>query len=697
MKTSNILFEVGLEEMPARFLHDTEKQLQEKTIKWLTSIRLHYQMVKTYVTPRRFAVVIQQLAEKQADIEEDAKGPAKKIALDKEGNWSKAAIGFANGQGQTVDDIYFKDVNGTDYVFVKKNIAGKTATELLPGFKDVILDLNFPKNMRWSTGNLRFIRPIRWLVGLNEQTIIPFEIAGVSTSNHSFGHRFLGKQFEIDNPLSYESQLRDSYVIADADERKRVITTQIKRLESEKNWTVPLDEELLEEVSQLVEYPTAFYGSFSEEFLTVPKEALVTSMKEHQRYFPVLDNEGGLLPHFIAVRNGNDQHINIVAKGNEKVLNARLSDAMFFYQEDQKQTIEQNLKKLERMVFQENLGTIANKVDRVAQLTDKITDLLEVDQQTKENAVRVAKISKFDLVTNMVNEFTKLQGIMGEKYATIFGENQRVANAINEHYMPRYANDQLPTTVEGAIVSIADKLDTIVGCISVGIIPSGSQDPYALRRQAMGVLQIAQDQKWSISIDDLLTVTENLYETLDVATVSSEETNKNISAFFHARATYLLKEAGIDQDIVEAILINQIGNIGFTIEKAKVLTAKRQEVEFKSVQEAFIRVINLAKKGKDTDINIDLFENDQEKQLYDTYEKVKTIYQEQMKSFKAKNAMVTLTTLTDPIHNFFDHTMVMTEDIEIKNNRVSLLNKISVLILQFADLSKIEWKQQFTS
>ncbi|WP_117161844.1 glycine--tRNA ligase subunit beta [Paraliobacillus sp. X-1268] len=697
MKTTNILFEVGLEEMPARFLDATEKQLQEKTAKWLTAIRLPFQKITTYVTPRRLGVVIEQLATKQADIEEEAKGPAKKIALDQEGNWSKAAIGFTKGQGKDVDEIFFKDVNGTEYAYVTKYIAGKTAEELLPEFKHVILDLNFPKNMRWSTGSLRFIRPIRWLVGLNDQTVIPFEIAGVSTSNYSFGHRFLGTKFEITNTMTYEEQLRDQYVIANAKDRKQVIVEQIANLEKEQNWTIPLDKELLEEVSQLVEYPTVFFGSFSEAFLTIPKEALITSMKEHQRYFPVLDSDGELLPHFIAVRNGNNQYIDVVSKGNEKVLNARLSDAMFFYDEDQKQSIEKNLEKLERMVFQENLGTIADKVERVVKLTEEIAEVLEVDQITKENALRAAKISKFDLVTNMVNEFTKLQGIMGEKYATIFGENQQVSKAINEHYMPRFANDNLPSSTEGAIVSIADKLDTIIGCISVGIVPSGSQDPYGLRRQAMGILQIAQDQKWSTSIDDFITVTEKLYDTLGIMTVSKEEAKQNISEFFRGRAAYILKEAGIEQDIVEATLMNKIGNMMFTIKKAKLLTIKRQDPGFKSDQEAFVRVINLAKKGKDTGINIDLFENEQEKELYYVYEKVKTNYQNNMESFEAAKAIDTLTTLTDSIHAFFDHTMVMTEDDKLKQNRISLLNKIAQLILQFADLSQIEWKQQFTS
>ncbi|GGM31353.1 glycine--tRNA ligase beta subunit [Paraliobacillus quinghaiensis] len=697
MKTTNILFEIGLEEMPARFLDDTEKQLHVKTIEWLDSVRLPYQKVETFVTPRRLAVVIEGLATKQEDMEEEARGPAKKIALDQEGNWSKAAIGFSKGQGKAADDIYFKTIKDTEYAFVKKYTEGKTADQLLSGFKDVILSLTFPKNMRWSNGSLRFIRPIRWLVALNDQTIIPFEIAGVKTSNQTYGHRFLGGKVVVDNPLNYEELLNSQYVIADAKKRKALIKEQIKELEKTNGWIIPEDQELLEEVSQLVEYPTAFFGSFSQEFLTIPKEALITSMKEHQRYFPVLNNEGELLQYFVAVRNGNDQHLNTVAKGNEKVLKARLSDAMFFYQEDQKQSIEQNLKKLERMVFQESLGTISDKVNRVVKLTSKLADLIGADNSTKENAVRAAQISKFDLVTNMVNEFTKLQGVMGEKYASLFGENEHVAKAINEHYMPRHANDALPQTTEGAIVSVADKLDTIIGCISVGIIPTGSQDPYALRRQAMGVLQILQDKNWSITIEELLNVTQDIHQPLEIATNTKEEVNQSVSAFFYARAAYILKEEGIEQDIIEAVLANGIANLTFTIEKAQLLAEKRQQDSFKPVQEAFVRVINLAKKGKDTGVNIDLFENKQEQELYERYEEIKKMFMKQIQLFEANEAMMSLEELTDSIHAFFDHTMVMTDNEAVKKNRISLLNQIESLMLEFADLSKIEWKQQFSS
>ncbi|MRH43095.1 glycine--tRNA ligase subunit beta [Aquibacillus halophilus] len=692
--TSDVLFEIGLEEMPARFLNDAQQQLETKTKKWLEELRLPYKEISTFVTPRRLAVVIKDVATKQPDIEEEAKGPARKIALDTEGNWSKAAIGFSKGQGKVVDDIYFREIKGIEYAYVNKYIVGLSTFQLLQNFKEVILSLTFPKNMRWGDLNLRYARPIRWLVGLYGTDIIPFEIAGVHADRKSFGHRFLGNSIKLDNPLEYQEKLKSEFVIVSPEERNKLILEGIEYLENKKNWDISVDKELLNEVKHLVEYPTVFFGSFSEEFLTVPEEVLITSMKEHQRYFPVKSKDGKLLPKFVAVRNGDDNFIETVARGNEKVLKARLSDARFFFEEDQKQSIEKNLEKLGRMVFQEKLGTIAEKVDRVVKLTRSICNLLDLDETTTYNAVRAAEISKFDLVTNMVNEFTELQGIMGEKYATIFGENKQVATAINEHYMPRHAKDQLPSSIEGSVVSIADKLDTIIGCLSVGIIPSGSQDPYALRRQALGILQIVNGNKWSINLESLFRTTQKLYSELNIATRDEQEIKQSIDEFFNLRASFILKEDGIDQDITEAVLTSGIGNFAYTVEKAKVLAIKKQDESFKQVQESLVRVLNIATKGSDTGVNKDLFENEQERILYETYHDVKSRYREAMNNLNALESIDILGELSQAIYDFFEHTMVMSENKELKSNRLSLLNQIAQDVLDYSDLTKILWKQQ---
>ncbi|WP_053219138.1 glycine--tRNA ligase subunit beta [Virgibacillus senegalensis] len=695
MTTTNILFEVGLEEMPARFLDDAQTQLKEKTTAWLDELRVPHQGIVVYSTPRRLAVLIKDAADKQPDIEEEAKGPAKSIAIDENGEWTKAAIGFSRGQGKTVKDIYTKEVNGTEYIFVRKFIEGRKTIDLLQGFKEVVLKINFPKSMRWSDLNLRYVRPIRWITALFGSQIVSLEIAGVTASNKTDGHRFLGESVALSTADEYPSKLKEQYVMVDPAEREQKIREEIAQLQEEKGWKVSVDDDLVDEVKHLVEYPTVFSGSFDEEFLEVPEEALITSMKEHQRYFPVRDAEGNLLPNFVAVRNGDSNHIDTVARGNEKVLRARLSDARFFYEEDKKQSIEDNVKKLDKMVFQEKLGTISDKVSRVTQLTDQISQLVAVDAVVRKQAVRAAEISKFDLVTNMVNEFTKLQGVMGEKYALLSGESKQTAKAINEHYMPRHAGDNLPTSTEGALVSVADKLDTIIGCISVGIIPSGSQDPYGLRRQAIGVLQILKDQKWQVELEQLLEEAYQQFEVTGIPTRSKQEVMQDVSEFFGHRASYLMKEAGIDQDVIEAVLHAGIGVYQFTFEKAVVLAEKRQDETFKPVQEALGRVMNLAAKAGAGEVRQELFENDTETALYAEVNKSLPDYQRAMEQQKAELALQILGELAGQIHEFFDHTMVMAEDESLKNNRLALLNKIASMVYRYADLSKVQWKQQF--
>ncbi|SFL81527.1 glycyl-tRNA synthetase beta chain [Gracilibacillus orientalis] len=693
MKTTNVLFEVGLEEMPARFMNDTEKQLKNKTIDWLKNIRLAYQNLTIYITPRRFAVLIEGLAYKQADQEEEAKGPAMKIAQDDAGNWTKAAIGFSKGQGKSVDDLYVKEVNGTNYIFVNKFLKGKTQEELLQDFKDIILSLNFPKNMRWADQNLRYIRPIKWLVALQDEKIIPFEIAGVHTSNVSFGHRFLGEKITINTPSSYAKLLNDQYVIAETTKREKMITDGIKQLEQEKGWKIPVDDDLLTEVTHLVEYPTVFFGHFSEQFLHIPQEVLITSMKEHQRYFPVQTEENQLLPYFIGVRNGTSDHIETVARGNEKVLRARLQDAQFFYEEDQKQSIDHNLKQLDRMVFQESLGTIADKVKRVTEICEIIAEELDLSEQEKTQVDRAAKISKFDLVTNMVNEFTELQGTMGRKYATIFGEDDVVAQAIEEHYMPRNAYDELPNSVVGSVVSIADKIDTIVGCFAVRLIPSGSQDPYALRRQALGILQINQHSSWDLNINQLLEKVFELFDAKDISKAEKSQVLIQLESFFKQRAAYIMKEADIEADIIDAVLVSELSDFSLLLEKAQLLKDKRADSNFKDKQEAFVRVLNLATKAEGHIVESSLFEQDEEYKLYQTYLDIKDYYQSALAKKDAKAALDQLTPLVKPIHHFFDNTMVMADNERIRHNRLALLKVIANEINKFADLTKVQWKQ----
>ncbi|UOQ42491.1 glycine--tRNA ligase subunit beta [Halobacillus salinarum] len=693
--SNTVLFELGLEEMPARFMDDALHQLHSKTISWLKDHRIPYGTVAVFSTPRRLAVKITEVESKQPDIEEEAKGPAKNIALTEAGEWTKAAIGFSKGQGKTVDDIYFKEINGTDYVHVTKFIKGTNTSELFREFKDVFLSLTFPKNMRWGTSDLKYARPIRWITALFGKEIIPFEIEGVHTSSVTFGHRFLGSELRLEEAGRYEETLEDQFVLVNVETRKEKIRRQLHELEKENHWQLVLDEELLNEVTHLVEYPTVFSGSFNETFLEVPEEALITSMKEHQRYFPVRNHQGELLAHFAGVRNGNEDHIDIVAKGNEKVLKARLSDAQFFFEEDQKTSIHEYLAKLNRMVYQEELGTLRDKVDRIVAITEKLCSTLKLDESTGTLAKRAAEICKFDLVTHMVDEFSELQGVMGEKYARLFGEDEAVAAAVNEHYMPRQANGKLPETETGSIVSLADKLDTIAGSIGIGNIPTGSQDPYGLRRQALGILETIQKQQWSVKLEDLIELVLSMYEELNLSLRPLNEVKEDLFEFFKLRAEYLLKEAKVDPDIVEAVLAEGVQSYPFTLKKANLLMQKRQDEAFKEVHEALGRVLNLAKKAGSEQVNINLFQNQSEKELYEAYQSVHDSYLNALARGDAETALFELSGLASVIHRFFDETMVMTDEEDVRKNRLALLQLIANDILLFADINAVQWKQHY--
>ncbi len=687
MSKQDLLLEIGLEELPARFVTASIDQLAAKVQSWLEEKQIAYSSIEKHSTPRRLAVIVKDVNEMQEDKQEEAKGPAKKIAMDAEGNWSRAAEGFARGQGLTTDDIYFKEIKGVEYVHVQKFTKGQPVKELLPELKDIILSLTFPKNMRWGNQDLRFARPIKWLAVLFGQDIIPFSITDVETGRTSIGHRFLGEMVEIQEAASYEEQLEKEYVITDAVKRKNMIRNQLKQLEEKNGWSIPVDEELLEEVNNLVEYPTALYGKFEEEFLELPDRVLITSMKEHQRYFPVKDISGKLLPYFVTVRNGDSNGIETVARGNEKVLRARLADAAFFYKEDQTKSIDSCLKKLETIVYHEEIGTLAEKVARVRGLTNNLAQALNVDEETKRYAERAAEISKFDLVTSMVYEFPELQGYMGERYARMLGEAEAVAVAVNEHYMPRHAEDGIPSNESGALVSVAEKMDTIASCFSIGIIPTGSQDPYALRRQASGIVQILLGKAWEITLEQLVDMSLEQIADAGIAKKEIKEIKTDILSFFMARMKHLLGEKEVRYDLIDAVLDNGIGNVSSVVKRALVLEQERKEDGFKETIEALSRVMNIAGKLEgEPSVDPQLFENDHERKLYEAYTAVKARFEaeeDEAEQFK------TISALKPEIEAFFDHTMVMAEDEKLRRNRLSLMKEISSFIASFAAANKI--------
>ncbi|MGG0848094.1 glycine--tRNA ligase subunit beta [Peribacillus simplex] len=686
MSKRDLLLEIGLEELPARFVTASMKQLSDKVQQWLKEKAIDFGTVEAFSTPRRLAILVKDVEESQKDIEEEAKGPAKKIALDSEGNWSKAALGFVRGQGMTSEDIYFKELKGVEYAHVNKFIKGQQTVQLLSELQEIISGMTFPKNMRWANQELRFVRPIKWLIALFGNDVVPFSIADVETGRETKGHRFLGDSSIIEQPDQYEETLKEQFVMANPDKRRQVILDQIKGLEQEKGWIIPVDEELLEEVNNLVEYPTVLFGQFEEEFLELPAEVLITSMKEHQRYFPVKDQDGKLLAFFVTVRNGDDRHLDKVSKGNEKVLRARLSDAAFFYKEDQKKGISEALKKLDSIVYHEEIGTLAEKAARVIAVTGALADALNLKAE-KEMALRTAEIAKFDLVSHMVYEFPELQGYMGEKYALLKGEAKEVAAAINEHYMPRHADDNVPPSVIGAVVSLAEKIDTLASFFAIGVIPTGSQDPYALRRQASGVVQILAEKKWNIPLEELIVLGLKGLESKGILKRELEEVKADMFTFFKARVKHLLQEQQIRYDLIDAVLLNEIGYIHSIVERAHVLDAKKDEEGFKESLEALSRVMNIAVKC-DNKVTVDpsAFENDQETALYEKFQKVAMRYTESKDENERFEQLVSLQT---EIESYFENTMVMADDEAIRNNRLSLMKEISDLIAGFAAMNKI--------
>lgn len=685
----DLLLEIGLEEMPAHVVTPSRIQLEEKVIKFLDEHHLDYETVQSFATPRRLAVKVTAIPEKQADVEEEVKGPAKKIALDAEGNWSKAAQGFVRGQGVTTEDIVFKELNGVEYVYVTKFTKGQSAKEVLTKLNDVITSLTFPVTMHWANYDFEYIRPIHWIVALLDDEVIPFNVLDVTTGQTSRGHRFLGDDVTFQHANEYETKLKEQFVVVQPNERKQMIVDQANALAAEKNWQLALDEELLEEVTNLVEYPTAFVGSFDEKYLSVPDEVLVTSMKEHQRYFEVRNDQGLLMPHFIAVRNGDNVHLENVIKGNEKVLIARLEDAEFFYNEDKKLTIEACVEKLKNVTFHEKIGSIYEKMQRVALIAQIIGRKVGLSEDELEDLKRASEIYKFDLVTNMVGEFPELQGIMGEKYALLQGEKPAVATAIREHYLPTSSEGELPETAIGAVLALADKLDSVFSFFSVGMIPTGSNDPYALRRQTYGVIRIIEDKGWTFPLVQLQTeVDEAVNQDVEKYGVLLNEGQAEVVEFVKARLRQLLMTKNVRHDIIDAVVSAEQADLSKLFASANILKSRFEDQDFKPSMEALTRVINLAKKGQellgDTEEGIDpsLFENKAEKELYQAVNDLSEAFATRTIA-ENYEALVYLRPLIDA---YFNETMVMVEDEKVKQNRLKQLMQIAKMALSIASL-----------
>lgn len=692
MSQHTFLFEIGLEEVPAQYVRNAVNQLKSLVENFLTDNRLTFDNVETFATPRRLTVRVNGLADKQTDFSEVAKGPAKRIAQDEEGNWTKAAQGFARGKGASVEDIYFEEVKGEEYVFINISEPGSQAADILQDVVSVIDQMSFPVSMHWASYDVKYIRPIHWMVALLDDQVLPLTFLNLTASNISRGHRYLGSQeVVIADANAYEAALADEFVIVNQDERKALIEQQIDQLASENKYQIDIDADLLEEVTQIVEYPTAFIGNFDDKYLALPDEVLITSMKNHQRYFYVKDQEGKLLPLFLAVRNGNAEHLDNVRKGNQKVLTARLEDGFFFVNEDKTKTIQDFQDRLAKVTFHAEIGSLQEKMARTGQIAKYLAEKWSgqlADVQTGD-ITRTGEIYKFDLMTGIVDEFSELQGIMGEKYALAFGEAPAVATAIREHYMPISAEGELPASQLGKLFAVSDKLDSVISFFNIDRIPSGSNDPFALRRQTSGIVRILIENELTFDWKtDIISILQTVYGIEDQERLVELQTA--LSQFVNDRLKAILNDQEIRYDIADAVLQSRSADILRKLAASKVLQAASEKASFKETLEAWNRILNLGAKARelnvqDVTIEESRFESDSEAALFNA-----------AKGLEMTNDMQDnynqLEALTPVITEFFDNNMVFAEDQTVQNNRLAILSMIAQAILTLADTSRINTK-----
>ena len=687
--TKSLLLEIGLEELPAQYVRTSSEQLATRVEDFFKQENLSFESVEAFATPRRLAVRVNGLEEEQEDRVEIFKGPSLAIAQ-KDGAWTKAAEGFVRGKGLTTDDIYVETIKDVDYIHVKQLLQGKSTKEVVKKLSSVITDMKFPVTMRWAAHTFEYLRPIHWIVALyGEEVIEEIQVLDVKAGRVSRGHRFLGKDTEIASPEQYEKALAEQFVIVNQDERKALVRKQIEELAAKNAWTVPIDEELLEEVSSILEYPTSFAGTFDEKYLVVPEPVLVTSMKEHQRYFVVYNAQGELQPYFISARNGNDYMIENVAKGNQKVLTARLEDALFFYEEDKKVPMTAFLKKLETLNFHAKIGSMTEKMTRVQLLVGRIANELNLDAKDVETAQRAAEIYKFDLVTNMVGEFPELQGIMGEIYAKNYGETPEVARAIREHYMPISADGELPSSVPGALLAIADKLDTFLSFTAAGMLPTGSNDPYALRRQVMGLVQIVEAFDWHLEIEEFAKLLLGL-DYVEFLEDKKEDVQAFVLGFIRERLAQRMTTVTKRHDIIEAVLNSNSKSVPEQMKAVAVLEKEVSKAAIKDITEAINRVINISSKGfaearHSSEYSLDKVETESERQLVESIATLRKDFE----NYSAQEKFSAFASITPKIHEFFNENMVMVDNEEIRTNRLRFLRELALMILEFVDFTEL--------
>ncbi len=685
--SKEFLLEIGTEEIPSRFVGPALEKMKELFTSILASGRVQIEngAIQTYGTPRRLLLYAQQLAERQQDVSKEVVGPPKKVAFDADGRPTKAATVFAEKNGVTVGDLTIKSTDKGDYVVArveeKGGDVGDWLREALSGY---ILSIPFPKTMRWMDKDIRFARPVHWILALWGGSVVDFELNGIRSGNLSRGHRFMSPgAFLVKDYRSYTSQAEPNYIVIDPEVRKQRIVKQAQDLAKSKNGVVLDDPDLVDEVMNLVEYPVAVMGSFSAEYLRVPKEVLITAMREHQRYFSVVDAEGKLLPRFITISNTRAEDMDVVRAGNERVLAARLSDAAYFYDHDVKQPLADRVEGLKKVTYQEKLGTLYDKTERVKALSVYLAGVLRADAKTAE---RAAYLCKADLITGVVGEFPKLQGVMGRQYALLSGERAAVAEAILDHYLPRFAGDGLPKTLEGVCVGIADRNDTIMGCFSAGLIPSGSEDPYGLRRQSMAVLTMLSEKGLRLSLKELISEAGKGF-----ALKKSDKTKveSDVLDFFRQRLAGMLASEGFRSDVVDAALSVNFDDPLIAREKVRALDALRTSEDYQPLVTALKRAGNILPKKFEGAVKKALLKQDAEKALYAAYTEIKDRVMGKTEKLDFRGALADIASLRKQVDAFFDTVMVMDKDAEVKNNRLALLAGITGLFSQIADFSRL--------
>lgn len=680
----NFVFEIGTEEIPAGFMPSILRQLKDLAAKAFKEAHLSYGSIDTMGTPRRLTLLVSDLQDQADDVTEEHKGPSVQIAFDKEGNPTKAAIGFAKGKGLDVGDLVTKD----GYIYATTTTKGLQAEDVLKAtLPSFFTGLSFGKSMHWANLDDKFVRPLRWMVALLDDQVIPVEFATVQSGKKSRGHRFLGQEsITINHANEYMDAMEANFVMVDQNKRRQVIKDQLQAIADEKGATILWDDDLLDEITFLVEWPTALCGQFDASYLELPDAAIVTPMKDHQRYFPMVDKEGKLLNMFLTVRNGDEKSLEVVQHGNERVLRARLDDAKFFFKEDRKKSLVDRQEGLKKIVFQEGLGNLADKTARLLELGKFFADQVELHEDAQVALERATELAKTDLTTGMVTEFTELQGEMGKQYALLDGESPEVAEAIFEQYLPRFAGDILPETEAGKVLSIIDKVDNIVATFSRGLIPTGSQDPYALRRQTIGILNILLSSNWDISMVDLAKKAAQL---LHVPEDKQDELVKQVRDFFILRLKNIFLDRHIPHDVIDLVLSNESATVADAEGLVTALMDNRIDQNEELVQ-AYTRIYNLVKDLDYTKVDESLLKEEAGKTLYKA---ALTAYNESQEAWNNRDyaKVVALPqTLVPAINKFFDDVMIMDKDEDIKNNRLQLVRLAYEVMYAIGDVSALK-------